>query len=84
MCISRSGFAKRAVRVAAWADAGERALRFAGRRERRSKEVGIDSGIGSDMFGSYPWKVICLVVERIRYWGGGGYYSSGSSCSSSV
>ena len=50
MCISRSGFAKRAVRVAAWADAGERALRFAGRRERRSKEVGIDSGIGSDMF----------------------------------
>jgi len=49
MCISRSGFAKRAVRVAAWADTGERALRFVGRRERRSKEVGIDSGIGSDM-----------------------------------
>lgn len=49
MWICRSGFAKSDVRLAAWAEAGDRARRFVGRRERRSKEVGIDSGIGSDM-----------------------------------
>ena len=49
MRISWSGFAKRAVRVAAWAETGVRARFLVGRLERGSWEVGIDSGIGSDI-----------------------------------
>jgi hypothetical protein len=49
MRISWSGFANRAVRVAAWAETGVRARFLVGRLERGSWEVGIDSGIGSDI-----------------------------------
>lgn len=52
--ISRSGLAKRELTEAAWEETGERARRFVGRFERRSWEVGIDSGIGSDIC---VWKV---------------------------
>jgi len=37
------------VRLAAWAEVGVRARFLVGRLERGSWEVGIDSGIGSDM-----------------------------------
>jgi hypothetical protein len=47
--ISWSGLEKRAVRVAAWAEVGVRARFLVGRLERGSWEVGIDSGIGSDI-----------------------------------
>lgn len=50
--ISRSGCEKRLVSVAAWRDVGvsvEGRIRFVGRWERGSIEVGIDSGIGSDI-----------------------------------
>jgi hypothetical protein len=47
--ISWSGFAKRAVRVAAWEETGVRARFLRGRLERGSAEVGILSGIGSDI-----------------------------------
>ena len=47
--ISRSGLAKRAVRdVACWL-VGVRARRLVGRLERGSADVGIDSGMGSDI-----------------------------------
>lgn len=44
-----SGFAKRASSWDAWAEVGVRARRFKGRRERGSEDVGIDSGMGSDI-----------------------------------
>lgn len=47
--MSRSGFAKRAVREAACAVVGVRARRLRGRWERGSEEVGMDSGMGSDI-----------------------------------
>ena len=47
--ISRSGLAKRAEReVACWL-VGVSARRLVGRLERGSAEVGIDSGMGSDI-----------------------------------
>lgn len=49
MEISVSGLENRAVREAAWAVVGVRARRFRGRWERGSAEVGIDSGMGSDI-----------------------------------
>lgn len=52
MRISWSGLAKRAVKVAAWAETGVRARFLVGRLERGSCEVGIDSGIGSDIVDS--------------------------------
>ena len=48
--ISWSGFAKSASRVAACAETGVRARFLRGRLERGSADVGIDSGIGSDIF----------------------------------
>lgn len=56
--ISRSGLAKRA---STWADCwevGVRARFFVGRWERRSEEVGMDSGMGSDIFGVVDW-IVC-------------------------
>lgn len=47
--ISWSGFEKRAEIVAACSLTGVRARRLRGRLERGSWEVGMDSGIGSDM-----------------------------------
>ena len=52
MEISRSGLAKRAVTCAACWVVGVRARRFVGRLERGSREVGMDSGIGSDILRS--------------------------------
>ncbi len=49
MGISVSGLEKSAVREAAWAVVGVRARRLRGRWERGSAEVGIDSGMGSDI-----------------------------------
>lgn len=49
MAISRSGFAKRASTSAACTVRGVRARFLVGRLERGSAEVGIDSGMGSDM-----------------------------------
>lgn len=49
MWISRSGFAKRASTWADCAEEGVRARFLVGRCERLSAEVGMDSGIGSDM-----------------------------------
>ena len=49
--ISRMGLAKRAESwVACWV-VGVRARRFVGRLERGSWDVGIDSGMGSDILG---------------------------------
>lgn len=51
MEISRSGLAKSASTCAdCWSDGVWRARFLVGRWERRSAEVGMDSGIGSDMF----------------------------------
>jgi hypothetical protein len=47
--ISWSGFAKRASSCAAVWDLGERARFFVGRLERGSAEVGMLSGMGSDI-----------------------------------
>lgn len=49
MGISRLGLAKSAVTEEAWALTGVRARRLVGRLERGSAEVGIDSGMGSDI-----------------------------------
>ena len=49
MWISRSGFAKRASTCEACAERGVRARFLVGRLDRGSAEVGIDSGIGSDI-----------------------------------
>lgn len=48
---SAGGLAKRASTLLACADTGVRARFFVGRLERGSAEVGMDSGIGSDMVG---------------------------------
>jgi hypothetical protein len=50
--ISRSGFANRAESWAACAVEGVRARRLVGRWERGSWEVGMDSGMGSDILWS--------------------------------
>lgn len=50
MGISASGLEKRALREAAWAVVGVRARFLVGRCDRGSAEVGIDSGIGSDIW----------------------------------
>ena len=47
--ISRSGLAKRAESWVAWAVVGVKARRLVGRLERGSWDVGMDSGIGSDI-----------------------------------
>ena len=49
MWMGLSGFAKRVSRCAACFETGETARRFRGRELRRSEEVGIDSGMFSDM-----------------------------------
>ncbi len=49
MGISMSGLEKSAVREAAWAVVGVKARRLRGRWERGSAEVGMDSGMGSDI-----------------------------------
>jgi hypothetical protein len=49
MWMLRSGFAKRASTWDAWAVRGVRARFLVGRCERGSAEVGIDSGMGSDI-----------------------------------
>lgn len=56
--ISRSGLANREVTAEAWEETGESARRFVGRFERRSWEVGMDSGIGSDMVMVRWWFVL--------------------------
>lgn len=48
--ISWSGFANKASREAACEETGVRARFLRGRLERGSEEVGIDSGIGSDIW----------------------------------
>lgn len=60
--ISRSGCEKRDASDWACAEVGVSARRLVGRLERGSCEVGIDSGIGSDM--------ILLVTDagRIAWW----------------
>jgi hypothetical protein len=55
--MSRSGFANSASTVCACASRDVRARFFVGRLERGSADVGIDSGIGSD---------IVVVVDRLR------------------
>ena len=50
MAMSRSGLAKRASTWEACCVTGVRARRLSGRLERGSEEVGIDSGMGSDIF----------------------------------
>ena len=52
--ILRSGFAKRAVTWLACCETGARARRFRGRLERGSWDVGIDSGMGSDIIVGKP------------------------------
>ena len=52
MTTSLSGLAKRASSEAACWVVGVRARRLVGRFERGSWEVGIDSGIGSDIAGA--------------------------------
>ena len=53
--MSRSGFANKASTwLACWVT-GVRARRLRGRLERRSWEVGMDSGMGSDMV---KWRVV--------------------------
>lgn len=47
--VTASGLAKRASSWEACAEVGVRARRLSGRWERGSKDVGIDSGMGSDM-----------------------------------
>ena len=49
MWMSRSGLEKRASTDEAWPSRGVRARFFVGRLERGSAEVGIDSGMFSDM-----------------------------------
>ena len=57
--MSRSGLAKSAVScVACWL-VGVRARRLVGRLERGSWEVGIDSGIGSDIIRIYGIGKVC-------------------------
>ena len=55
MCMSRSGFAKRASTCEACSVRGVRARFLTGRLERGSADVGMASGIGSD-----------IVVRRIE------------------
>ena len=50
MAMSRSGLAKRASTWEACCVTGVRARRLRGRLERGSAEVGMDSGMGSDIF----------------------------------
>lgn len=60
--ISRSGFEKSAVREAAWAVVGVRARRLRGLWERGSAEVGMDSGMGSDILDGD----LSLIADRGR------------------
>ena len=53
--MSRSGFAKRASTEEAYASRGVRARFLVGRLERGSADVGIDSGIGSDIVVVVRW-----------------------------
>ena len=55
--ISRSGLAKRASTCADCCEMGVRARFFVGRLERGSADVGMDSGMGSDM-----------LVFRLEFW----------------
>ena len=53
--MSRSGFANRASTCEAWASRVVRRRFLVGRFERGSAEVGIDSGIGSDIVVVREW-----------------------------
>jgi len=71
--ISWVGLAKREERVAAWREVGEvgvGTLRFLrGRWERRSCEVGMDSGPGADIVGGWVvggWFWRCFIDEVWR------------------
>lgn len=55
MGMSRSGLAKRAVTWEACWEVGVRARRLRGRLERGSWEVGMDSGMGSDIWRDSKW-----------------------------
>jgi len=57
--ISRSGLAKRASTCADCWEPGVSARFFVGRWERRSDDVGTDSGIGSDIV-----RVCCGVLQK--------------------
>ena len=63
-----SGFANKASKEAACEEMGVSRARFLrGRLERGSEEVGIDSGIGSDIL------IICLELSYLRYVLGEGF-----------
>lgn len=70
--MSVSGLAKRASSCEACAETGVRARRLRGRWERRSYDVGIDSGIGSDILAAKPHeasveeKLVVKVKESIE------------------
>ena len=59
--ISRSGLAKSASTCCDCWDSGVRARFLVGRWDLRSEDVGMDSGIGSDIFAM--WSGVWTVVE---------------------
>lgn len=69
MGMSMSGFAKSASTWLACAETGVRARRFRGRLERGSADVGMDSGIGSDMVGLVLWEKGGYACGKIRAMG---------------
>ena len=70
MLISRSGFAKRASTCADCWDAGVRARFLVGRCERRSADVGMDSGIGSDILAvELLYRRMCKMLNVSSYFG---------------
>lgn len=79
--MAASGLAKRASTWEAWAETGVRARRLMGRRERGSADVGIDSGMGSDIFGCFG-EADCVVevVEAAIKKGDAGAVTRGSTC----
>ena len=66
--ISRSGLAKRASTCADCCVVGVRARFLVGRWERRSEEVGMDSGIGSDMLAIQELREVQMVLKRVVGW----------------
>lgn len=66
MWMGRSGWAKRAVTWEARAARGVRARFFVGRCERGSAEVGMDSGIGSDMAAVVVVVVVVVMMAQSR------------------
>ena len=64
MWMSRSGLANKASTCEAWAVRGVRARFLVGRLERGSAEVGMDSGMGSDMLVEVA-KAELLAAQRL-------------------